>query len=189
MSATLQPADAGTLIERADARAWIDREILLATERGEVVDGALPDYLDELLALADADLRTKMERTGLAIIHRQQDADAIDAEIKRLQARKTATLNAVERIKRYAQVCLEIAGETKVATPLVTVALQQNPPSVKGDPDQETLRMWWENSVPGARYVPESYALDRRAVLDAWKAGAALPEGLTVERTTSLRVR
>jgi hypothetical protein len=37
--------------------------------------------------------------------------------------------------------------------------------------------------------VPESFVLDRRAVLDAHKAGAPIPPGLSIERSTSLRIR
>jgi septal ring factor EnvC (AmiA/AmiB activator) len=195
MATTTQPETitnpvpaAPTTMERADARAIVEQWCREWMEQNPDAD-TLPDDLAELSQMADDDLRTKMARLGLAIRRRGQDTDAIRAEVKVLQARLAAREHEVERMKRYATLCLEIAGETKVETPLVTVALQQNPPSVRGELTQEVLDALWAHASPLVKFVPATYSLDKRAALDLFKQGGELPAGLTVERSTSLRIR
>jgi hypothetical protein len=191
MAETMSPApNAGTTLERSDALAQVNDWIREAQLNGEVEEGVIPDYLAELLAGAELDFKTKIERTGLAALRREQEADAIDAEIRRLQARKQTRKNEAERIRRYAHLCLEIAGETKVQGTLCTVSLQQNPPSVRGELSQDDLAaLLVLDDAPYVKAIPASYALDKRALLERWKHGAELPPGLSVERSVSLRIR
>lgn len=178
--------DAGTLVERATARAWVEREIQLAEERGEVEDGVLPDYLAELLQHADDDLRAKAERAGIAAKRLEFDADAIKAEIDRLAKRLAMKHGGVERLKGYLRFCLELAGETKVETPLVTVAIQSNGGA-------QPIR--WTRAVadlPEAfrRLPAEPWTLNTAAAQAHFKAHGALPDGFEVlPRGTSLRIR
>lgn len=181
--------DAGTMLERADALAQVHAWIAEAQAAGDVEDGVVPDYLAARLDDAGTDLRTKAERAALAALHRKQETETIDAEIARLTARKQTRVREAERITQYVRLCLEIAGETKVTTPLVTVALQKNPPSVVGEVPPDALRALFDADSPFVRFTPAVYHLDKRATLDAFKRGDALPDGLAVVQTTSLRIR
>lgn len=186
LSETATPApDAGTTLERARMRSLVDEWIRESTERGEVEDGALPDYLAELEALADLSFREKVERAGMAAVRREQDADAIAEEIKRLQARKQARENAARRIRDYLQVCLELAGETKVEGALCTVSIQKNggAPAIRWTLPPEQL--------PEAfRRTPSPPALDTDAARQYLKAAGRLPDGFEIAGPTySLRIR
>lgn len=175
-----------TLYEIADARA-------ILAEWLEESEGELTPELETLLAEIDEQAETKVERVGLFIRECQVHADAVKVERDRLTALAKRNERAVESLKNYLKVQLERLGKPKVQGKLCTVALQANPPAVKGDlPESELIRIHrLSYAAPGCivRYIPESYALDRRAALDLYKAGQPLPDGLTVEQGTSLRIR
>jgi hypothetical protein len=178
-----------TTIERADALAQVNDWIAEAVTTGEVEDGVVPDYLAELLADAEKPFREKLERTGLAALRREQQADAITAEIKRLQQRKQSFDREAERIRQYAKLCLEIAHETKVDGTMCTVALQLNPPSVRDFLTPSQICELYEAEESPFVKKSTTYALDKKLILDAHKQGRRIPEGVTVERSTSLRIR
>lgn len=180
--------DAGTLRERADAQALVDAWVVEHAATEGLDEGALPDWLAELVELAGRDLRDKAARAGLALRRLTQQVAAIDAELKVLQARRAAREREAERLRTYLHACLDAAGETRVETPLVTVRLQANPLAVHGTLDEAALWELVREQSPFARAVPAAVQLDRRAVLDAHKAGAPIPAGLTVARSVSLRV-
>jgi hypothetical protein len=186
MSTTVTPApDAGTAIERADALAQVHRWIAEASAAGEVEEGVVPDYLAELLDDAERPFKEKIERTGLAALRREQEADAIDVEIKRLAARKATRAREAERIRQYARLCLELAGETKVEGTLCTVAIQRNggAPAIRWTLAPEQL--------PEAfRKPPAPPALDTDAARQHLKQHGRLPDGFdVVPPGSSLRIR
>lgn len=169
-------------------------------ELRDALDGKLQESGGELTPELEAELSAldvasdeKIERVALYIREQTAEAAAIETEATRLQDRANAKLNAAKSLKAYLQREMDRLGKEKVNGLLITVALQKNPPSVKGDIAPETLQSWW--AAPGdqragfIRYTPESFALDRRVVLDAHKQGMTIPEGLTIEQTTSIRIR
>lgn len=174
--------DAGRLIERADALAQVNAWIREAQENGDVDEGRIPDYLEELLAIAELDLRTKLERTAAVYRRKGTEIAVIDAmleeakkEVARLAGRKQSRVNEQERIKTYARTCLEIAGETKVETPIATIRIQRNggSPSIAwtGAPD----------ALPEAfRRPPAPPALDVEKARAHFKTHDTLPEGFAV---------
>lgn len=183
-------ADAGTLFERANTKALVDGWIREAMDAGEGDEGVVPDYLTDLLKLAEQHLTTKAERAAAVVRRLDGEASLLKQEIARLSARKTTREKGVERVKAYLKLCLEIADVKKVETPFATVAIQTNPPALKGElPDEELSALYVEGS-PFVRYTPATVTLDRKAVLDAYKADpTTLPDGLTVERGASVRIR
>lgn len=174
-----------TLYEIADAREIL--EAWLAETEGEVT----PE-LEELLAELDGDADAKIERVALFVREQLAEAEMVKVEEQRLAARRKAREKAAESLKAYLHREMERLGKTTVKGRLATVAFQKNPPSVRGDVAPETLRAWWTASGDNAgfiRYTAPSFALDRRVVLDAFKAGQSIPDGLTVEQDLSLRIR
>lgn len=165
--------------------AWIEEhgDDLLAS------GGELSPELAELLDQAEGDFAEKVERVALKVRSLDAEATAIKVEETRLAQRRKAREHAAESLKQYLHRALEMAGETKVAGELVTVAIQKNPPSVKGLLDDAELEAMASCGSPFVSVIPVTYALDRKSVVSAHKAGEPIPEGLSVVQGTSLRIR
>lgn len=89
-------------------------------EADGVVEGSLEKQLDALGgALVD-----KVEACGVVMTEQDAEAEALDREIKRLQARKRAVEGGRERLAEYVRRCLVEAGERKVKGPRLTVSLR-----------------------------------------------------------------
>jgi len=171
-----------SLYERTAALGIIE-DLLMESE------GELTPEIAELLELAHTDFNEKAERVALKIRDMLYTADAVKEEEARLCARRKTLERSAESLKRYLQLQMERAGKEKVHGVLATVSLQKNPPALKGEVDADTLRTLETVNPDFVRVVPETRALDRKAVLDAWKRGEGIPVGLVVEQTLSLRIR
>jgi hypothetical protein len=145
--------------------------------------------LEQLMADLGIQVDAKIVNVALYIRELLATALAIEDEISRLAKRRDARQNGADRLKRYLEAWMTRLGKTKITDPRCTVALQQNNPSVKGDLPLDVLEFMLKAGSPLVRFKPATYELDRRAALDYYKTGAELPTGLTVERSSSLRIR
>lgn len=167
---------------------WIDEhadELLAA-------GGELSPELAELLDQAEGDFAEKVERVALKVRSLEAEAAAIKVEEARLSQRRKAVENAAASLKQYLHRGLDAAGEKKVKGTLVTVALQANPPAVAGELTREQLEeryMESKGADPFVTLVPESFTLNKKAVLEAFRAERPLPEGVSVVQGVSLRIR
>jgi hypothetical protein len=75
-------------------------------------------------------IQAKIEDYAFVIRNMEALPDAIKAEEKRLADRRKAIEKRVEHIKNWLLVNMQQAGITKIESPVFTVALQNNPPSV-----------------------------------------------------------
>jgi hypothetical protein len=171
-----------TLYELANARDILDG--WLAESDGEVT----PE-LEALLSEVDAKADDKIERVALYIREQKALADAAKVERDRLNGIASARLKAAESLTSYLHREMDRLGKDKVNGVLATIALQKNPPSVKGDLSEEELRTLYASGPAIVKHVPESFVLDRKAALAAHKAGQVLPSGLTIEQSIGLRIR
>lgn len=152
--------------------------------------GELTPEIEALLDEAEGTFAEKVERVALKLKSLEAEAAAIKAEESRLAARRKARENGVTSLKTYLQRNLEAAGKQKVDGLLCTVALQLNPPALSV-PANVDLAELYAAGAPGITLVPESFTLDKRAVLDAVKVSgeAVLPNGWAVTRSQSLRIK
>lgn len=174
---------------------------LVIGERGalsellEETEGEFTVQIEQLLTELNLKIDDKLESVGLYILGQIAQAKAIKEEEARLAARRKAVERGVEGLKGYAERMMREAGKTTVKGTRCTVALQKNPPAVRGELTEETLRALAaieasaEAEIRLVRRIPESFTLDRRACLELAKAGDQLPEGLTIEQGDSLRIR
>jgi hypothetical protein len=108
-------------------------------------------------------------------------ADAVKAEADRLYRIATAHQNRAASLKAYVKRCMEELGEVKISGELATVAIQRNgQPSVGYEVPPEFLP---------ARFQRLKIEADSKAITEAWKAGEEMPEGVTVQIGTHLRIR
>lgn len=145
---------------------------------GELTEG-IEQQLDALTIAFDE----KVEGIGLMVREFEVRSAAAEMEERRLRAIRTASANAAANLKRYVQHCMTAAEIKRVQTPRGTVRIQKN-----SQPAVHTNRPLTE--LPD-RFVQveEVYSLDRKAILEAWKAGETLPDGIIVERGEHLRIQ
>ena len=126
----------------------------------------------------DAALEEKLESTAKVIRNLEAEADALEAEEKRLKARKTAVRNRIADIKGYVQENLEAMGKDKVTSGIFKWSIQANAPSV---------------NILDESLIPDDYwKIERKPmkteIKKAIEAGE-LTEGVELVRTKSLRLR
>ena len=142
------------------------------------------ENIDDEVAVAaamdavDAALEEKLESTAKVIRNLEAEADALEAEEKRLKARKTALRNRIADIKGYVQENLEAMGKDKVTSGIFKWSIQANAPSV---------------NILDESLIPDDYwKIERKPmkteIKKAIEAGE-LTEGVELVRTKSLRLR
>lgn len=142
------------------------------------------ENIDDEVAVAtamdavDAALEEKLESTAKVIRNLEAEAEALEAEEKRLKARKTAVRNRIADIKGYVQENLEAMGKDKVISGIFKWSIQANAPSV---------------NIIDESLIPDDYwKIERKPmkteIKKAIEAGE-LTEGVELVRTKSLRLR
>ncbi len=126
----------------------------------------------------DAVLEEKLESTAKVIRNLEAEADGLEAEEKRLKARKTAVKNRIADIKGYVQGNLEAIGKDKVSSGIFKWSIQANAPSVN---------ILDEDLIPDAYWKIERKPMKTK-IKKAIEAGE-LTEGVELVRTKSLRLR
>src|SRR5690606_10969359 len=153
----------------------------------EAAGGVLPPELEELLDQAEGALQEKVERVALVVQNLKANAEAAQAEAKRLQAIAQTYERQANALKTYLHAQLQRAGIDRVDTPRAKVRIQVNGrPTIRpADPDN----------------IPEPYrkvviTFDGEAAYRDLKERGLIPAGpgrvevagLLVERGTHLRI-
>lgn len=128
--------------------------------------------------VVDAALEEKLESTAKVIRNLEAEADGLEAEEKRLKARKMAVKNRIADIKGYVQGNLEAMGKDKVTSGIFKWSIQANAPSVN---------IIDEDLIPDAYWKIERKPM-KTEIKKAIEAGE-LTEGVELVRTKSLRLR
>lgn len=174
------------LYELVDLREILERQI--ADGEGELTP-ELEQALDQwVVAFGE-----KVEKIALYIGELEAHAEAARAEARRLAELARTRDNRINWLKGYLQQQMERASKTKVAGVLKTVSLQANPERVEllvpiDEADLRSIAMY----APKLVRHDESWALDKKEVLAAHKAGtlpADVATRITVVRSTGIRIR
>lgn len=125
----------------------IDEQAFMDTLEG--IEGALEDKAD-----------------GYAKVMKQLEAnaDGLDAEIKRLQERKSLMAKNVDRMKSTLQKMMETTGKKKFKTELFSFNIQNNPPSLVMDSEDIEV-------IPMEYLVPQDPKIDKTKIKADIKAG------------------
>ena len=135
------------------------------------------DLTDTLEALEDA-IEDKAENTAKVIKQLEANASMLDNEINRLTERKKASDNNAKRLKVYLQEQLEKVGTDKIKGEIFTVAIQNNPPSVRVTDESKLI----------GYLVEQPKKLDKKAIMTDLKAGREV-SGAELQHSRSLRIR
>lgn len=137
-----------------------------------------PEALRDTMDAINGELEDKAD--GYARVIRELEAEeaGLDAEIKRLQARKSAVSGNKGRIKDALESAMRETGKLKFKTALFSFGIQKNPPSVA---------ILSENIPLDYLVVPEPQP-DKKRILAELKAGASF-DWAELRQTESLRIR
>ena len=137
-----------------------------------------PEVLRDTMEAIAADLEDKAD--GFAKVIRTLEAEeaGLDAEIKRLQARKSAVAGSKARINGSLVASMRATGETKFKTQLFSFGIQKNPASV----------VLAEGKVPTEYSIIQEPDPDKKRIAAELKAGAHF-DWAELRQTESLRIR
>lgn len=150
---------------------------------------ALADGEDENLAIALRDtlqaIEGEFDQKAQAVVqialNLDADVSAIDAEIERLKARKTALNNRASSLREYLRTNMEATGISKISCPLFSITLAAGRESVVVDD---------ESALPDdLMRVKTDISPDKTAIAAKLKAGEEVP-GARLERgQSSIRIK
>ena len=151
--------------------------LLEMAEDPETDPQAFADTLEGL----EYEIEVKAENYAKVIKQLDSDAAGIDAEIKRLQAKKSAIANSQDRMKKTLEGAMIATGKVKFKTDLFSFNIQKNPPSVELDEEQLEL-------IPIEYLIPQDPKPDKKRMLAELKEGKELGFA-RLKQTESLRIR
>lgn len=151
--------------------------------------GELTEELAYVLDHVGDDFEAKVERVALHIKNIGVSADRYEAEagavmkeVDRLRGHARVLKASAKNLERYLKRNMEPRGFKKIQGELITVSIQKSPPRVNPVPDEFLPTL-------GERWVSTTYKLNKTEIVAAHKAGESLPEGVSVEQGTHLRIR
>lgn len=146
----------------------------------QIQDLDLPEEeIKRLLEINEDDTRQKIESTAMVVKDLENEAKLIDEEIKRLKKMKKSRENRIEFLKQAMYDVMTIEKIDKVKTPLRTVWIQENNPSVKLD-DQIL--------IPDQYFDEKPPTISLQRILEDIKNGIDVP-GAHLETSRSIRVK
>lgn len=151
--------------------------LLEMAEDPETDPQAFADTLEGL----EYEIEVKAENYAKVIKQLDSDAAGIDAEIKRLQAKKSAIANSQDRMKKTLEGAMIATGKVKFKTDLFSFNIQKNPPIV--ELDEEHLEL-----IPIEYLIPQDPKPDKKRMLAELKEGKELGFA-RLKQTESLRIR
>lgn len=151
--------------------------LLEMAEDPETDPQAFADTLEGL----EYEIEVKAENYAKVIKQLDSDAAGLDAEIKRLQAKKSAIANSQDRMKKTLEGAMIATGKVKFKTDLFSFNIQKNPPSV--ELDEEHLEL-----IPIEYLIPQDPKPDKKRMLAELKEGKELGFA-RLKQTESLRIR
>lgn len=169
---------------------------VIALRNGDIE--SVPE-IAELLAFAEDQFESVVDRYGHKILNLNAEAIGIKEELDRLTALYNQKKNAADRLKDFLKRQLEGRKVSKVKCATLSVWVQNNgQPSVRAVSESRIEELYAEGSLAVQQKVTYAVNYDRCVELAAADEAAkaadpnaerTLPEGIVVERGTHLRVK
>ena len=132
--------------------------------RDEDVD---PECLEDTMDMVQGTFVEKADGYGKVIQQLTAEAESIDQEIKRLQARKKRILTNIDRMKSHLQNAMEVTGLRKFQAVLFSFAIRACPPKV-------VIDEVFVESIPDEYLVYAQPTVDKMKIKEDLKAGKDL---------------
>lgn len=120
------------------------KELLEMLEDDSVDQEVLRDTLEGV----DGEFEIKADNCAKVMKELDGIADAIDAEIERLKARKDVVSNNAQRLKKCIESSMIATGKRKFKTTLFSFGIQKNAPSVVVDNEDDIPKEYWIEQKP-----------------------------------------
>ena len=137
----------------------------------------------EVLTMIDQvqeDIGDKAEAYARIMRNLQADAEAYDAEAKRLAAKAKAAKNAIDGLKARLMDVMQMFGATEIRTSIGKWRIQNNPWSCKiMDADR----------VPAEYHIPQPDKIDSLGLLKRFRETGEMLDGVEYTQTAGLRFR
>lgn len=144
-----------------------------------LLDPEIPeDAVFDTIEMIEADMDAKAESYGKIIKSMDADAAKIDAEIKRLQERKTAIANRGKALKQRLYEAMKATGREKIKTPLFSFNIRKNGGAQPVDLTDVVPSEWLKPGEP-----------DTKRIREYLEAGNELPFATLADRGESLVIR
>lgn len=155
--------------------------LLHAVENGDIPEEAIADTLESITAMLD----DKVDNIACVIKNLSAEAEAIDAEIKRLQDRKDEKKRRVENLKAYLAKTLLESGYTKVETARNKVSFRKSE-SVTVANEDDFIRWAKEHATDFLTYKEPT--INKTAIKAALKDGEII-DGATIETKQNIQIK
>lgn len=136
-------------------------------------DELTDDEVTTALANIKEAFAEKAGNIGKLMLSWKSDIKAYEEEIERLNQHKQAIANRVDKIKTYLAMEMASADITKVKNEVLSITLQNNPPSVQIDDEAQIPSEFWT-------IIPEQRVVDKKGILGAFKEQNIIPSGVTI---------
>jgi hypothetical protein len=141
--------------------------------------GELNPAIEALMVFNQNELQDKAINYGYAIKTIESDVNAIDEEIKRLQALKRAKTNAIDRMKESVVNAMNIYGFEKITSPTLNLSLRRS----------ESVDIINNDQLPDEyRTVKTVINPDKIRIKEAIKSGKTV-EGAVLVENYSLQIK
>tara|TARA_Y100000310_G_scaffold303781_1_gene342390 strand:- start:1410 stop:1949 length:540 start_codon:yes stop_codon:yes gene_type:complete len=165
------------------------REIVEAAENPEDFAGAIEDMR--------GDVRDKVISIWYVWKEYQADLAAQKEERDRLNKRIKATDNKAEWLLQYAKPAVDSMDDRMLDHPLFKMAVQDNPPHVdvldaEAIPNRYkhgAITFTWEEVERLGMKDRAVMTVSKQSILEDYKKGDEAPDGVTISRGTSLRIK
>lgn len=138
-----------------------------------------PEALADTMEAIDGEFEDKVESYIITIEDVKANAAILEAEEKRLAARRKAFKRNADRMISVVESAMRATGKKKIKTKLYTLGIQKNPPALKIDlPDR----------VPEEFLIPQEPKVDTAAIKKELKEGVVY-DWCHLEQSEGLRIR
>jgi|SRR5262252_1817579 len=169
------------IAERSTTLYQLSDDYLRVLQALELEDEGSEPLLEAELERIGGQITQKAEAIAGLVVQLDGMADLRRAEAKRLRERAEADERHAVRLRTYLMSHMALIGSERIDTARFTVAIRANPPSVEVlDQDQ----------VPEEfRRVVTTVSVDKRAVLEHYKASGEIVDGVEIVRRQRLDIR
>lgn len=121
-----------------------------------------PDAIADTLEAIGGEIEIKAESSAVIMQELNAEADKLDAEIKRLTARKEVLKNNADAIKQRVYNAMKSTKKEKFKTTLFSFSIRKNPPKLVIDD---------ETKIPKKYFIPQPAKIDNAAIKAELTAG------------------
>lgn len=143
-------------------------------------EGEITEEIENVLIINQNELQTKAINYAYVIKSFEDDTQAINEEIKRLQGLKKNREGAIQRMKDAMIQAMDVYGLEKVESPTLKISLRNNPVSVQLVNEYQIPDQFKKEKV--------TVSIDKTAIKKAIESGEEVP-GATLERSKGISIK